>query len=142
MNPEAPLSSWQTRLSRRIALAACPPRERPWVEALFAELDVIDGAGPRFAWVMGAACVVATRSGRRAAAPFSGRFHFVVLLALWFAFLSGAISLTGYEGLGVDDDLFLAFAAALGAAAAGLWARALRQTPSRPDGPPLTPHKA
>ena len=136
MNRQAPLSSWQTRLSRRIALAACPPRERPWVEALFAELDVIDGAGPRFAWIVGAARVVATRSGGRAVAPF------VVLLALWFAVLSGAISLTGYEGLGFDDDLFLAFAATFGATALGLWARALRRTPSRPDGPPLTPRKA
>lgn len=63
---------WQTRLSRRIALAACPPRDRAWVEALFAELDAVDDSWSRLAWTMGAARLVAASTGQRVAATFSG----------------------------------------------------------------------
>jgi hypothetical protein len=93
-----------------MAMAACPRGERPWIDAMFAELGAIDGPGRRFGWMMGAASVVFAVIHARATTALSGRLRSLMVLALCAAALSGVGSLVGWEGLGIDDDAFLALA--------------------------------
>ncbi len=124
MRPDGVGGGWQARWLRRLALAACQPADRPWVNALFRELSVIDGAKPRALWMLGATHFVLTGSRERGAALLTNRLHIAIPLAFCAAVLSAAVSQAGYEGLGADDDLFLGLALALGATLVGLAALA------------------
>jgi hypothetical protein len=115
----------EAQLLRRIALAASPPADRPWVEALFSELDVIEGAQPRLTWLVGAVQLVATRNAVRGARLLADRLHLAIAFAFCAAILSAVISRLGYESLG-DDDFYLALASVFTLAGGGLALRAIR----------------
>jgi hypothetical protein len=98
---------WQAKLSRRIAIAACPARDRPWVEALFAELDAVDGSWNRLAWIMGAARLVASSGEQRLKSAMKGRTRLPLLFALLAAILSAFMARIDSEALRIDDDWFI-----------------------------------
>jgi len=139
MKREGTLGDWQARSLRRIALAACAPADRPWVEALFRELNFIEGAWPRASWLLGTARLVAEVTKQRFGAMLSLRLRVATVVAFCAALLSVLISRAGYEGLGVDDDVFLILALVCVAAPAARLAIARRDHgaagPSSP-GPP------
>ena len=97
----------------RCLRAACPPRDRLWVDALFGELAYVEGAWSRLFWLLATLRFVAARNGGRVSALLTRRRQ-AVLAALCLAALSGSVHGAGYEGLGLDDDLFLVLALALG----------------------------
>lgn len=92
------------RLLYRVALA-CSGRDRRWIQAFFAELEVIDGRARRFHWLVGL--------GGLLASGWVGRLRSLLLdpalagagLSLISALSLGFISLRGYELRGADDDV-------------------------------------
>jgi hypothetical protein len=107
------------------AAAACPPPQREWVHALFAELPAIGGWWERAGWTAGSGRLVVAAIASRANVLLPRRFRAGVAgaFAASAAFAAGAA--TGYEGLGVDDDAYLALAGLSVAASMALVAIAL-----------------
>jgi hypothetical protein len=111
----------------------CPPGDRRWVDAVFAELSSIDGHRTRAIWLLGLSSIVffALRA-RTAGLSIQLRLSFLLALVAWVIF--GAMALSGSEGLGLDDDLYIgsamAAAAALVATAAGAMRRIFNATAS------------
>jgi hypothetical protein len=113
------------QVMRRVALAACPPRDRPWVEAMFAEISAVEGRGSRLAWVMGAIQFVASRNLGRGATFLSRRLNLAIAFALCASIVSAALFRLEFEGYGVDDNLFLLLAAGFAAICLGFLGIAL-----------------
>jgi hypothetical protein len=91
-----------TRVLHRLSRYACPVADRPWLDALFAELETIDSGRARLLWLFGAAGLLCDRYGRLLAAattPLS-----LALLALTGAF--GGLAVTEYEGFAFEDDWY------------------------------------
>ena len=125
MTREPPGDPWQPRVLHRIARAFCPPSERPWVDAMLAELGAIEEPGQRRRWMIGVASVVAASIQTNRAAVLSPPKRWALLLALCAAALSGGSALVGYEGLGIDDDGYLVLAVFSSVAFIGLGALAI-----------------
>jgi hypothetical protein len=93
-----------TRVLYRISRSACPAADRPWLDALFAELDAVDSASARLVWVLGAVGFVAHHHLGR----LDGRLILAAVLCFVVSLLSGVIWFTGREILALDDDLYMA----------------------------------
>ncbi len=116
-----------TRVLHRISRSACPAADRPWVDALFAELETIDSGRARLLWLLGAAGLLFDRYTRL----------FVALVtpatALCFAatLVFGALAVTEYQGLVPEDDWYAILAALFTASLIGVSVVNLRRlTPS------------
>lgn len=102
----------------RMARVACPRGERAWIDAMFAELDAVD-APRRAAWMLGAVGVVAWGIRLRAGSvPASVWWGIVIASHAVVAFAIGSQS--DFEGLLMDDDVFLRFAWVSGVLLVGL----------------------
>jgi hypothetical protein len=104
----------------RLARAAAPVAERPWVDAFFAELAIIEGLGPRLIWLAGAFQLIASGSGQSLR---RGASLLAIPLTLGAAVVFGALFAIEYEGAHIEDDLFAVFAGLSAAAFAGLLVR-------------------
>jgi hypothetical protein len=105
----------------RLARAASPASEQPWIDAFFAELAEIEGMGPRVLWLLGAVQLIAaggSQSFLRAASLIA------IPLSLGATLIFGALFAIEYEGARIEDDLFAVFAGLSAAAFAGLLIRA------------------
>ena len=122
-----------TGLGRRIAMAACPRRDRPWLEALFAEAAAIDSARARVAWLSGATRLVAHSSFHRAAV--TGRTALGLALVLAVAALSVALAYLEFEALHADDDVFVVSAALASVAFIALAGRTWQAGTAEADAP-------
>jgi hypothetical protein len=112
-----------TRVLHRISRGACPAADRPWLDALFAELDAIEPGRARFVWLLGALGLVANRYLRRLS---------VLVTPAWLAWLIAALVFTWFgliefEGLTAEDDWNQVFAAAAFAAWFGVSVLNLRR---------------
>lgn len=96
-----------TRLLHRISRSACPPADRPWLDALFAESDAVESGRARLVWLLGALGLVADRHARRLASMITPTWLACLIATLAFAYM-GFIE---YEGLAIEDDWYPAFAA-------------------------------
>jgi hypothetical protein len=96
-----------TRVLYRISRSACPAADRPWLDALFAELDAVDSTAGRLAWLLGAVGFVANRHLGR----LDGKLVLVAAFCFVGSLLLGVIWLTGNEIFALDDDLYMAGAA-------------------------------
>jgi hypothetical protein len=110
----------RVEVMRRVALTACPPEDRPWVRAMFAEIDAVEGRWSRLTWVMGAIQFVASRNLGRGARVLAHRLHLAIAFALCASILSVAFYGAEYEGFGIDDDSFIVLAASFAAISLGL----------------------
>jgi hypothetical protein len=88
-----------TRALHRISRGLCAPPDRPWLDALFAELETIETGRGRLLWLLGAAHLV---FDRYLAALLSPSNLFLLAAAVLFAWLA----ITEYEGLAVEDDWY------------------------------------
>ena len=86
------------RLSRR----ACPPADRPWVDALFAELEAVEPGRDRLLWLLGAAGLLLDRYVRLLSFSLSRASLICLAAALTF----GWLAIIEYEGLAVEDDWY------------------------------------
>ena len=117
----------------RLARAACPRAERPWLDALFAELATIEGAWPRRLWLLGAVQLVAARNVERLGAGLVRHLNLAIVAALAGATAAATFSRSGHEALG-DDDVFIGLALVFAAAGVALLGLAGVRTGS--GGPP------
>jgi hypothetical protein len=108
------LATRGTALMQRVTRAFCPPAEREWVDAVFAEASAVEGRWRRMSWALGALSVSVTAL-RVNVASLPTRMRWAAALASGAATLSGVCSITGYEGLKLDDDVYLASAFLSGA---------------------------
>jgi hypothetical protein len=88
-----------TRVLHRISRGACPAADRPWLDALFAELEAIDSGRGRLLWLLGATHLVFDRYVAVLFSPLN-------LLLLAAAILFGWMAVIEYEGLAVEDDWY------------------------------------
>lgn len=96
-----------TRVLHRLSRSACPPADRPWVDALFAELDTIESGRARLAWLLGATGLLADRYARRCfrlLTPANG-------LCFAATLVFGTMAVTEYQGLAPEDDWYAILAA-------------------------------
>lgn len=112
-----------TRVLYRISRAACPAADRPWLDALFAESDAVESGRTRLVWLFGAWGLLIDRQARR----LDSRLLIAAALCLALSLASGALWFTGYEGLSLDDDFYMAGAAVFVSALVGLSAAQLRR---------------
>lgn len=91
----------------RCAIAVCPPGERRWLAAMFAESAAIDGERARSAWLTGAAAIVSAAIGARLAVVLSVRICVAAAVAALLAWSLMALAYVEFEALGADDDVFL-----------------------------------
>lgn len=125
-----------------LTAAACPPPNREWIDALFAEVPAITGGWARLRWVSGAIPVIASSLTAQTKAVVGARQMMAIALtfALAFAFATGGV--VGFEGLGVDDDAYLGLASLPGVVAVLFSTIALTRI-YRPQGsttPPVERH--
>jgi hypothetical protein len=112
-----------TRVLYRISRGACHPRDRAWVDALFAESEAIGSVRARAAWLLGAfALSISGRLGRFAAAITP-----VSLACLAAAIVFAFMGITEYEGLAFEDDWYPAVSLAFVVALIGVAAFNLRR---------------
>jgi cytochrome bd-type quinol oxidase subunit 2 len=114
-----------TRVLHRISRTACPASDRPWLDALFAELDAVESARARLVWLLGAVGLVAGRRAQRLAAMVSPAWLASLFAVCAFSFLA----FVQYEGFVTEDDWYLAFAAAAIAVLIAVSAINLRRRP-------------
>ena len=117
-----------TRILRGVVRLACPPSDRRWVDALFAECDAIESRGERFAWALGAASLVVNRNSNRlvsVASPLS-------LLLLLGATVFTVMAVIEYEGLALEDDWYGVIAALLSVSMLAVAAHNIRQRVAEP----------
>jgi hypothetical protein len=117
-----------TRVLYRISRSACPAADRPWLDALYAESDAVESGRARLVWLLGAWGMLMDRQARR----LDPRLVLAAVLCLALSLVSAALWFTGYEGLSLDDDLYMAGSAIFIAALVGLSAAQLRRP--YPDG--------
>jgi amino acid transporter len=111
-----------TRVLYRISRNACPAADRPWLDALFAELEAVESTPARLLWLLGAVGLVASRHIGR----LDARLVFASALCLAVSLLSGAIWFSGSEVFALDDDLYMAAAAFFASGLVGLSVLQLR----------------
>ena len=105
-------------LMHRLARVACPPGQRGWIDAMFAELAAIEPSERR-RWAAGApAMLVAVLSMRVRALPAA--ITWGMLLAAHAAIVFAFGSRSDFEGLRMDDDVFFRLAWISGALFVGL----------------------
>jgi hypothetical protein len=109
-----------TRVLHGISRWACPAADRPWIDALFAELYAIESRRARLLWLLGAGSLLIDRFAARIAGALLPRVMRAALLALAATAAFAALWLTGYEGLSLDDDFYMAFTAVFIACLFGL----------------------
>jgi hypothetical protein len=117
-----------TRVLYRISRSACPAADRPWLDALFAESDAVESGRARLVWLLGAWGMLMDRQAQR----LDLRLIIGTAACLALSLVSGAFWFTGYEGLALDDDLYMAGSGIFIAALLGLSAAQLRRP--YPDG--------
>ena len=105
-----------TRVLHRISRSACPAADRPWLDALFAEIDAVESGPDRLVWLLGAVGLLVNRHLRRVAG---------MVTPVWFACLAAALAFAWlgfieYEGLAVEDDWYPALTATSFAALLGV----------------------
>jgi hypothetical protein len=110
-----------TRLLHRLSRSACPAGDRPWIDALFAELETIESGRARLLWLLGAGDLVLDRYIAALLTPAS-------LLLLAAAAVFGWMAVTEYEGLAPEDDWYGVIAAAFTASLIGVSALNLRRS--------------
>lgn len=118
-------------LFERVVLAVCPPCGRDWVEAAWAESGQVSSRPERVRWFLGLGAVAAAVV-RVAAMSVSTRTRAVLaaLLMGWVA--TGACTAAGFEGLRLDDDVYLVLSAGSAATFMAVGVFALhRSTPGR-----------
>ena len=99
---------------RRLALRACPRRERPWLAALFAETSAIESPGSRLAWHLGAIGLLVRANARQSFTELALHSLLAMLTALVGSLLLASPSLLGFEVLNLEDDWFLVAATLFG----------------------------
>lgn len=107
-----PDSSFTGRVLRRL----CTQRERRWVDALLAESEAVPGGAARLSWLAGAVTFVGGSLVNRANAGIEGHALTATVLATVGLVISGVAFRIGYEGLPVDDDIYLALSGLFGVA--------------------------
>jgi hypothetical protein len=117
-----------TRVLYRISRTACPVADRQWLDALFAESVAVASGPARFVWLLGAWGLLFDRHVRR----LDPRLLLAAAICLALSLVFGAFWYTGYEGLALDDDLYMAGAAIFSSGLVGLSAAQLRRP--FPDG--------
>ncbi len=113
-------------LVHRAARAVCPAPERPWVDAMFAELDAVEGPA-RGAWALGALSIVWSVITLRAGALVPAPMWWGIVAALHAVVAFAIGSRTDIEALWVDDDVCLRLAWLSGALLIGLGALAINR---------------
>ena len=88
-----------TRVLHRLSRRACPAVDRPWLDALFAELEAIETGRGRLLWLLGATHLV---FDRYVAALLSPVNLLLLAAAVFFAWMA----IMEYEGLAVEDDWY------------------------------------
>jgi hypothetical protein len=119
-----------TRVLQRLTRGVCPAAERPWLDALFAEMEAIESGRARLLWLLGAAGLLAdgyTRLIAIVVTPAS-------LTLLSGAFVLGCMALIELEGLLPEDDWYGPLAALCTAGLIGVAVLNLRR-PSRSSWP-------
>lgn len=96
-----------TRVLYRISRTACPASDRPWLDALFAEIDAVETGGARLIWLFGVLGLLANRHAQRIATMITPAWLACFAAAIAFAVM-GFIE---YEGLVIEDDWYPAIAA-------------------------------
>ena len=114
-----------TRVLHRISRSACPPADRPWLDALFAEIDAVEPGGDRVVWLLGAFGLLAHRHLQRLAAVVTPVTLFCLLAAVVFA----VMGVTEYEGFALEDDWYPAISTAFTTALVGVVLINLRRRP-------------
>ena len=114
-----------TRVLFRISRSACPPADRPWLDALFAEIDAVEPGRARLVWLLGALGFLANRRLRR----LSSLVTPLSLACLVQALIFGAMGVTEYEGLAVEDDWYPGISALFAAALLGVMLINLKRRP-------------
>jgi hypothetical protein len=99
-------------LALRLTRTLLHPDDRRWLDALVAEAAFAAGGRRRAAWLAGGLQLVLTLDLARA-----GLRHLVSAVSLALAGLTLTLAATGYEGLSLDDDLYLIATATFAAAA-------------------------
>ena len=117
-----------TRILRGVARLACPPADRRWVDALFAECDAIESRRERLIWLLGGAGLVVNSNATRLASAMSPLSLLLLLVATVFA----VMAVIEYEGLAFEDDLYGVVAVLLGAGLVAVAARNIRHRASEP----------
>ena len=115
------------RMIHRGAAAICPPGQRQWVDAMFAELGAIDGPGRRMSWMLGATAIVFAAIEARALIMLSLRMRVGIVVALGAALVSGILSYADHQAVLLDDDLMAALCVVAAAALIGLAVIAARK---------------
>jgi len=105
-----------TRVLHRISRNACPAADRPWLDALFAEIDAIESGRARLLWLLGAFGLVTSRYVRRILMIVTPSWLACFVAALGFSWL-GIIE---YEALAIEDDWYPALATSSFAALLGI----------------------
>ena len=96
-----------TRVLYRISRTACPASDRPWLDALFAEIDAVETGWARFVWLAGALGLLANRHAQRLAAMISPAWLACFVAMIAFA----ALAFVEYEGFAIEDDWYPALVA-------------------------------
>jgi hypothetical protein len=96
-----------TRVLYRISRSACPAVDRPWLDALFAEIDAIESGKARLLWIFGAVGLLLDRYVRR----LDPRLMLAAVLCAGLSLASGVFWFTGYEGVTGEDDFYIMGAA-------------------------------
>jgi amino acid transporter len=91
-----------TRVLHRLSRNACPAAGRPWVDALFAEVEAIDSGRARLLWLLGAAGLLFDRYLRL----FSAATTPLSLLLLATTAVFAWLAVTEYEGFAFEDDWY------------------------------------
>lgn len=105
-----------THVLYRIARGACPRADRPWLDALIAELSAIETNRARVAWLLGASTFVIRRHAYRMGAGL----RIAAGASLVASGLFATLWLTGYEGVLPEDDWYPMLAALCAGALIGV----------------------
>jgi hypothetical protein len=114
-----------THVLHRISRSACPAADRPWLDALFAEIDAVEPGRARLVWLLGTFGLLAHRRLQRLATAISPVTLFCLLAAIVFA----VMGVTEYEGLAVEDDWYPGVSALFAAALVGVILLNLKRRP-------------
>lgn len=133
MTRETIVGTPRLHLMQSMAAAICPPGQRHWVHAMFAELAAIDGPGRRITWMLGAGSIVCAATQARAVAVLSLRIRIALVVALGAALVSGILSYVDVQAVVLDDELLAVLSVAAAAALVGLAANAGRKIFRTPE---------
>jgi hypothetical protein len=126
MNQATPFQMPPPGRVQRATIALCPPAQRQWIRAMFAELTAIDQPAGRTSWAIGAAAIVVTAIETRIIS-LSLRMRIGIVLAFVLAASTAAISYIDVQAVLLDDELLAAFSVIAGVAAVCLAAAAVRR---------------